>query len=212
MNSLDRYREILEKICVNRKKINDSKSEYEEEVVKLKNWYKIIDEELYKEKINLIEEEHALGRELLNINLGAFIHEISKVLNILDSKLYPSIMIECNGDDNNNLKELLNGNEIDLNGCFNILLNNFTGSFLFTPHIKIKKTDNMIKPQLVKLYDVNYSYDTFYVDLYNINVYLDIRTLYHFLNEVFDFDTIKNIIINSCVKNDGKKLIYERGL
>lgn len=212
MNSLDRYRDLLEEICVNRKKLNDSRSEYNEEVAKLKNWYKIIDEELYKERINLIEEEHLLGRELLNINLGAFIHEISKALNILDSKLYPSIMIECNGDDNNNLNKLLNGNEVDLKGSFNILLNNFTGSFLFTSYIRIKKTDNMIKPQLVKLYDVNHSYDNFYVDLYNINVDLDIRNLYYFLSEVFDFDTIKNIIINSCIKNDGKKLIYERGL
>lgn len=212
MEQLNNYKNIINELSDNRKDLELCYTEYKENINKLKNKYKIQINQLQNERTNLLKKEYTLGKEYLTINLGAFIHEISKELTIIDNERYPIINVICFADDTN-INEILNNDEIDTKGKFEILSNNLIFSVLSTPHIKVKKTNNMIIPQKIQIFNISdYQYHNAYVDLYNICVDIDIHTLYYSLNPFFNYDIIKNIINNSIIDNKGKKLTNERNI
>lgn len=164
-----------------------------------------------KNKLDLFKEEYSLRNTTIKINLGSFVHEISKLLNILGSDVFPLIKVNCIID-SDRLNELLIGNIVDVKGNVLIDVKDFKLSTFGNSSLSFNKSDNMIMPQLVRvqyLVDSDFKYDELYVDLYSICIDVNICTLYYSLINFCDCDRIRDIISNSCIIVDKKILIKD---
>lgn len=164
-----------------------------------------------KSKLDLFKEEYSLENLTLKINLGSFVHEISRLLNILGSDVNPLIKVNCIID-RDRLNELLKGNIIDVNGNVTVDVRDFKLSTFGNSSLSFNKSDNMIMPQLIRiqyLVDGDFIYDELYVDLYSIYIDVNICTLYYSLINFCDCDRLRDIISNLCIIKDKKVLIKD---